>query len=72
MIILKLKQLINCCATYQAMLQQKQQERESSLTSPEEMDQLDIDMARLSSAVQAVDSMLDEIDQLLKVFLFDC
>lgn len=48
------------------MLQQQQENKETSSFADEE-DQLDIDMARLSAAVQAVDGMLDEIDRLLKV-----
>lgn len=60
------KQLVNCCATYQVMLQQRQEKNGTSSIADEE-DQLDIDMARLSSAVQAVDGMLDEIDRFLKV-----
>jgi len=48
------------------MLQQLQENKETSSFADEE-DQLDIDMARLSAAVQAVDGMLDEIDRLLKV-----
>jgi len=59
------KQLVNCCAAYQAMLQQRQENGTSSIADEE--DQLDIDMVRLSAAVQAVDGMLDEIDRLLKV-----
>lgn len=58
------KQLVNCCAAYQAQLQQRQQEKEGL---PSDEDQLDIDMGQLSNAVQTVDCMLDEIDQLLKV-----
>lgn len=48
------------------MLQQRQEKNGTSSIADEE-DQLDIDMARLSSAVQAVDGMLDEIDRFLKV-----
>lgn len=62
----KKKQLVNCCAAYQALLQQRQ-EKEGITSSAVEEDQLDIDMARLSTAVQAVDGMLDEIDRFLKV-----
>lgn len=47
------------------MLQQRQENGTSSIADEE--DQLDIDMVRLSAAVQAVDGMLDEIDRLLKV-----
>jgi len=47
------------------MLQQRQEKNGSSIADEE--DQLDIDMVRLSAAVQAVDGMLDEIDRLLKV-----
>jgi len=65
MIVVKKKQLVNCCAAYQAMLQQRQENGTSSIADEE--DQLDIDMVRLSAAVQAVDGMLDEIDRLLKV-----
>lgn len=57
------KQLINCCAAYQALTQKQQLEKDGA----DEEDQLDVDMARLSAAVQAVDGMLDEIDRLLKV-----
>lgn len=62
----KKKQLVNCCAAYQALLQQRQ-EKDGITSSAVEEDQLDIDMARLSAAVQAVDGMLDEIDRFLKV-----
>lgn len=58
--------MVNCCAAYQAILQERQ-EKEGTLSSRDKEDQLDIDMARLSAAVQAVDGMLDEIDRLLKV-----
>lgn len=58
--------MVNCCAAYQALLQQ-QQEKNGTTSSAVEEDQLDIDMARLSAAVQAVDGMLDEIDRFLKV-----
>jgi len=57
--------LVNCCAAYQAMLQQRQEKY--GTTFSDEEDQLDLDMVRLSSAIQAVDGMLDEIDRLLKV-----
>jgi len=58
--------LVNCCAAYQALLEQHRQGKlETSVIDKE--DQLDFDMARLSSAVQAVDGMLDEMDRLLKV-----
>lgn len=66
MIVAKKKQLVNCCAAYQALLQQRQ-EKDGITSSAVEEDQLDIDMARLSAAVQAVDGMLDEIDRFLKV-----
>lgn len=56
---------MNCCAAYQALLQQRKDK--SGTDSANELDQLDIDMTRLTSAVQAVDSMLEEIDKLLKV-----
>ncbi|XP_027845720.2 uncharacterized protein LOC114126045 isoform X3 [Aphis gossypii] len=59
------QQLVNCCAAYQALLQQRQ-EKDGITSSAVEEDQLDIDMARLSAAVQAVDGMLDEIDRFLK------
>lgn len=49
------------------MLQRQKKGLPSS--DDEEKDQLDISMSQLSDAVQAVDSMLDEIDQLLKVLL---
>lgn len=63
---LQKKQLVNCCAAYQALLQQRQV-KDGITSSAVEEDQLDIDMARLSAAVQAVDGMLDEIDRFLKV-----
>jgi len=63
------KQLVNCCAAYQAFLEQQRQEKSGPSSTANEEDQLDIDMARLSAAVQAVDGMLDEIDQLLKVLI---
>lgn len=63
------KQLVNCCATYQAVLQRKQQEKGRILSNAEEEEQLYIDVGRLSSAVQAVNSMLNEIESLLKVLL---
>lgn len=66
MIVAEKKQLLNCCAAYQAMLQQLQEKNGTSSIADEE-DQLDIDMVRLSAAVQAVDGMLDEIDRFLKV-----
>jgi len=47
-------------------LEQQRQEKSKTSVADEE-DQLDVDMARLSTAVQAVDGMLDEIDRLLKV-----
>lgn len=59
----KKKQLVNCCAAYQALTQKRKLEKNGA----DEEDQLDVDMARLSAAVQAVDGMLDEIDRLLKV-----
>lgn len=59
--------MVNCCAAYQAILQQQRQDKAGTISSDDEVDQLDVDMARLSAAVQAVDSMLDEIDRLLKV-----
>lgn len=62
------KQLVNCCAAYQAQLQERRLERDGSASDEE--DQLDIDMGRLSNAVQAVDAMLDEIDRLLKVLYY--
>jgi len=46
---------------------QQRQENNGTPSFADEEDQLDIDMARLSAAVQAVDGMLDEIDRLLKV-----
>lgn len=61
------KQLVNCCAAYQALLHQRREERERDPSYANKEDQLDIDMDRLSAAVQAVDGMLDEIDRLLKV-----
>jgi len=60
--------LINCCAAYQAQLQQQRQE--NGLPSDEEEDQLDIAMGQLTSAVQSVDNMLDEIDRHLKVVFY--
>lgn len=62
---------MNCCAAYQALLQKKQQEKLENASNEEEVDQLDVDMNRLTYAVQAVDSMLDEIDSLLKVLLIN-
>lgn len=59
--------MVNCCASYQALLQQKQEDSEGKSSSVDRDDHLDVDMARLSSAVQAVDGMLEEIDRLLKV-----
>lgn len=61
--------MVNCCAAYQALLHQRREEREKDPFSANKEDQLDIDMDRLSAAVQAVDGMLDEIDRLLKVLL---
>lgn len=58
--------MVNCCAAYQALLEQ-QRKRKADMHIADEEDQLDVDMNRLSVAVQAVDVMLDEIDRILKV-----
>lgn len=60
--------MVNCCAAYQALLLQKQKDREA-IANVEDL--LDIDMARLSSAVQAVGGMLDDVDCQLKVLFIN-
>lgn len=60
--------MVNCSAAYQAILLQKQKNREN-IANIEDL--LDADMARLTSAVQTVGVMLDDVDCLLKVFFIN-
>lgn len=62
-----MQKLINCCAAYQALLQQH---RDAANDDPAvEEDVLVENMTRLGSTVRAVDDMLDEIEQHLKVII---